>query len=326
MRIFIVALTFREKVIQKSVERLNEDDEKLNLLIQSLLTVLNQTQSEESINITQESITPCFQKMIIKKTNKKTEGNELFHTRYTFFLSFSLLARSALSIYISYHMSYVILLLIFTYLYRLLKVMANLGDYQKQKEQKDEREGKEEKAETLPSTDKPEPEPNLNQIIYTQAELEAKLNNNPIWTQVVQEYSLRIMSCQKCTTCEQVFVDGRVECAAEMKIDPSTVKCGTCTWTSLSQDHKCDKHGLDNAMFKCDSCCGIATYKCSNDRYCARCHASDIVMIDKDFPCPGPDKCSLGMPHPKNLPAPHGGYTSPMFVIGCFSCFAEGES
>eukprot|EP00808_Paulinella_micropora_P030535 g64457.t1 len=146
--------------------------------------------------------------------------------------------------------------------------------------------------------------------------------------EVLTEHAMRIMACFMCTRCKLPFVGGRVECGAAgdqaAEPDPTTLVCHTCTWSGLSSDHKCNTHGISEAMYKCDSCCNIATYSCSNNsKYCDRCHPCPQVNQVKDFPCPGPDKCPLGMPHPPNLGAPYGQYTAPMYIIGCIACMTE---
>ena len=89
------------------------------------------------------------------------------------------------------------------------------------------------------------------------------------------------------------------------------------------QSHKCTKHGIESALFKCDSCCAVATFSCAkNSMYCKRCHSPELICKKKNFPCPGVELCPLEMKHPPNLPAPLMNYVGPMFVIGCIACFA----
>jgi len=124
-----------------------------------------------------------------------------------------------------------------------------------------------------------------------------------------------------CNSCQKPYCGGRVECAREVEIHKSLLTCHACTWNKVAGDHKCLKHGVEHAMFKCDSCCNIATYDCIYNHFCDRCHS--MPSQPKHFPCPGPEKCPLGMPHPNNLPAVHGGPESFIqpFVIGCMACF-----
>ena len=48
--------------------------------------------------------------------------------------------------------------------------------------------------------------------------------------------------------------------------------CRECNFSR--QAKKCEKHGARYAIYKCDCCCSIATYDCSGNHYCDRCHAS----------------------------------------------------
>jgi hypothetical protein len=82
---------------------------------------------------------------------------------------------------------------------------------------------------------------------------------------------------------------------------------------------RCKEHGPKFALFKCDSCCNMATFDCCYNHYCDRCH--DLASAAKDFPCPGPGKCPLGKPHAKNLEAKHCvGEPINGFVVGCTKC------
>lgn len=129
-----------------------------------------------------------------------------------------------------------------------------------------------------------------------------------------------------CQGCSKPFCGGRVSCAEELDISPGDMYCKSCSWSKMAADNdlRCKKHGYKYAMFKCDSCCAIATFDCFRNHYCNRCH--DIAFKTKDFPCPGKDKCPLGIPHPPNVAANHGDkiHVDP-FVIGCTACagFAE---
>merc|ERR1712072_1111594 len=79
-------------------------------------------------------------------------------------------------------------------------------------------------------------------------------------------------------------------------------------------------------MFKCDSCCDIAVWNCEYHHYCERCH--EEACQPKTYPCPGPDLCPLGMPHPRNLEADLNDAESSdahhqPFVVGCTACLAQ---
>ncbi len=50
-----------------------------------------------------------------------------------------------------------------------------------------------------------------------------------------------------------------------------------------------------------------------------RCHNN--AHRPKDYPCPGADKCPLGIDHPPNKPGVHGQVDNG-FVIGCVQCFS----
>jgi len=92
-------------------------------------------------------------------------------------------------------------------------------------------------------------------------------------------------------------------------------------------------HGHQHAVFKCDSCCSIATWNCTNHHYCERCHQDP--WSTKSYPCPGPDKCPLGIAHPPNVDgnlevARGQNIMHASFVIGCAACLgvsdlAQGE-
>jgi len=132
---------------------------------------------------------------------------------------------------------------------------------------------------------------------------------------------LKTIAVYVCSKCQRSYCGGRVECARDFnEVDKSNLLCQKCMWSSIVGDHKCERHGVRHAMFKCDSCCNIATYDCIYNHYCDRCHA--LASKKKCFPCPGSEKCSLGIPHPPNLPAKHGGERNRIepFVIGCMAC------
>jgi len=84
-------------------------------------------------------------------------------------------------------------------------------------------------------------------------------------------------------------------------------------------------HGHRFAIYKCDSCCSPAVWACDGHHYCERCH--QIPCDEKHFPCPGPELCPLGIPHPRNT----GGninneMESPSFVLGCSACLGFATS
>jgi len=123
----------------------------------------------------------------------------------------------------------------------------------------------------------------------------------------------------ECTKCEKPFCGGKVSCAEEHDLDAQEMICGECKWQAQAQDHRCMEHGKRYAMFKCDSCCNIATFDCISNHYCEDCHRRPGAK--KFIPCPGEGKCPLGMPHPANHTAMHGRERTMGFVLGCFKCF-----
>lgn len=102
-------------------------------------------------------------------------------------------------------------------------------------------------------------------------------------------------------------------------------RCPECEWKAHASenDHRCMLHGHRFAMFKCDSCCSVATWSCHSHHYCERCH--NQAGQPKHYPCPGPGKCPLGICHPPNLPAVHMQTSSHAFVLGCSICFGLPE-
>lgn len=76
-------------------------------------------------------------------------------------------------------------------------------------------------------------------------------------------------------------------------------------------------------MFKCDSCCAVAVWNCYSNHYCERCH--NQASEPKHYPCPGPDLCPLGIPHPPNVEAVHG-HDIASFCIGCTACLGCTEA
>lgn len=150
------------------------------------------------------------------------------------------------------------------------------------------------------------------------------------------------MSCFICNTCDKPFCAGRLNCADDNDIDVSTLNCASCAFKQANAEKKsqkeqktgendnwrgkCQIHGYKFAMYKCDSCCSMATYDCRSNHYCTRCH--DQAYSEKNYPCPGDDKCPLGIEHPPNVSAVHGEGRNefvPGFVVGCFRCFMKSD-
>lgn len=122
----------------------------------------------------------------------------------------------------------------------------------------------------------------------------------------------------KCVECKHPFCGGKVSCAEEFDLDPSTMVCGGCEWGKEAEDHRCFEHGKDYAIFKCDFCCSPASWACGSQHYCIYCH--DHGGYQHPTPCPGPSKCPLGMPHPPPITTQERSHYVLSFVIGCSKC------
>ena len=142
--------------------------------------------------------------------------------------------------------------------------------------------------------------------------------------------ALAEVACYYCATCKKPFSAGRVDCMNDMGIDVSVVKCGECLWNSRPPSaRKCTKHtGKWDPIYKCDHCCGVASYICGNDYYCEQCHTPPYPpghkwklakpyekrKVGQGQECRGYGKCTLGIKHPKN------GTRHVGFIIGCTKC------
>lgn len=122
-----------------------------------------------------------------------------------------------------------------------------------------------------------------------------------------------------CDKCEKMYIPGKLSCAEELNLDLENQElvCPECEWALGSEDHRCFEHGKKFAIFKCDSCCSIASWDCYSNHYCEPCH--QVASSVKFHPCPGRGKCPLGMPHPPNCEGVHG-RNNFGFVIGCYKC------
>lgn len=143
-------------------------------------------------------------------------------------------------------------------------------------------------------------------------------------------HSMKTMAFYTCKQCTQPFCGGLVSCAQELEMDVSNLLCQKCQFEKAHElakkskvlNYQCKKHGYKFAMFKCDSCCRIAQYDCISNHFCERCH--NMAYQSKDFPCPGNEKCDLGIAHPPNVNAVHGSGVAPIpFVIGCTKCLGD---
>jgi len=131
----------------------------------------------------------------------------------------------------------------------------------------------------------------------------------------------RKMAAYLCGNCNVVFCGGKAECTAntseEAPAEHKIVLCPGCAWKKATGGgSRCTKHGASCAIFKCDSCCSIATYDCSGTHYCARCHSGywGAHKHERKPNCKGVKKhCPLSVKHPPNV----GRWG---FVLGCTKC------
>lgn len=134
----------------------------------------------------------------------------------------------------------------------------------------------------------------------------------------------RTMAAYRCTNCSGVFCGGLNACAAAGDEaggngGGGVMLCRECSFSM--QARKCEKHGARYAVYKCDCCCSIATFDCSGNHYCDRCHATPYDGAKLRQHCRGRpgDKCPLGVPHPQNAPRAHNKPKNG-FVVGCTKC------
>merc|ERR1712072_1393852 len=130
-----------------------------------------------------------------------------------------------------------------------------------------------------------------------------------------------------CSICYEPFCGGRVDCAHQQDLSANDLRCNQCEWANHSgqaRDQRCMLHGHRFAIFKCDFCCSVATYRCGgNANFCERCHQQ--AYSNKYYPCPGPSSCSLGLPHPCIL-SEQGEGSIRSFVLGCSACLGSEDS
>lgn len=157
------------------------------------------------------------------------------------------------------------------------------------------------------------------------AELETRLgrkvDNAEILLHAVEE-----MAVFQCCDCKEAYCAGRMDCAAVQEHDGKPTRCPDCEWNATKDrnDHRCLLHGPRFALFKCDSCCSIAVWNCTSHHYCERCH--NEAHMPKNYPCPGPELCPLGMAHPPNGEAVHCQEDCVSFCIGCTACLGYSEA
>lgn len=129
-----------------------------------------------------------------------------------------------------------------------------------------------------------------------------------------------------CALFDEPYCAGRVDCLAMAEAADEVRRCGECEWAAMAavDDRRCMVHGHRFAVYKCDSCCSVAVWCCDGHHYCERCHT--IPCDDKHFPCPGPDRCPLGIPHPRNTDGNiNNTKSTPSFVLGCSACLGHGS-
>ena len=150
--------------------------------------------------------------------------------------------------------------------------------------------------------------------------------------EVSDELLLETFAFYECCDCTEPFCGGLVSCAEELELEleDSKLRCQECVFKASGpsgdddqkneiEDRRCFEHGYTYAMFKCDSCCSMATWDCGSNHFCDRCH--NIHGQEKNFKCPGPKEGVLGIAHPPNLPAVHGRDEIVPYVLGCMKCF-----
>ena len=68
------------------------------------------------------------------------------------------------------------------------------------------------------------------------------------------------MAVYPCSKCGEVFCAGRVDCAENEDLDTTVLFCQECAFREQpANNHKCKLHGFKFAIYKCDSCCSVAT-------------------------------------------------------------------
>jgi len=136
------------------------------------------------------------------------------------------------------------------------------------------------------------------------------------------------MAVFMCCDCDEPYCGGRADCAAlaHEEAGEQARRCHECDWAAqaTANDRRCMVHGHLFAVYKCDSCCSVAVWCCDGHHYCDRCHNEPCE--DKHYPCPGPDKCPLRIPHPRNGAGNIGEpMEQPSFVIGCSACLGYAD-
>lgn len=136
-----------------------------------------------------------------------------------------------------------------------------------------------------------------------------------------EEEVRRVFAANLCSQCSKPFCSGRIDCGGDDEVDPKALVCGDCSFSNGNSMYKCHEHGVKYAIYKCDSCCKVATFDCRGNHFCEECHKNPgSGRIYRPTCCGQPgDNCPLGKCHPPNQPC--GFKANPIgFVIGCTKC------
>jgi len=155
---------------------------------------------------------------------------------------------------------------------------------------------------------------------YYDEGLAAASMSQPFNIEEIRSQAMRKIETFMCSTCCEPFCGGLQDCARQQDLSADDMLCTQCAWTAnsgLGSDLRCMKHGPSFAIFKCDFCCSIATYRCGgNTNFCERCHQQ--AYSNTYYPCPGAS-CTLGLPHPC-ISSTKGDGAVRSFVLGCSAC------
>ncbi|CAD8189536.1 unnamed protein product [Paramecium octaurelia] len=115
-----------------------------------------------------------------------------------------------------------------------------------------------------------------------------------------QEFGMDKFCFYECFKCNNPYFGGikNSQAGAEnygrIQFNKEDLICSGCC--PISFEAKCNKHGYKYVEFKCRFCCSVAAWFCLGKiHYCETCHSGSNPNINK--PCPGPEKCPLGIDH-----------------------------
>ncbi|CAD8076897.1 unnamed protein product [Paramecium primaurelia] len=115
-----------------------------------------------------------------------------------------------------------------------------------------------------------------------------------------KEFAMDKFCFYQCFKCEKPYFGGIKNCQAAAENNDRTqfnkedLICSSCC--PISFEAKCNKHGVKYIEFKCRFCCSVAVWFCGGTtHYCEPCHSGRNPNMNK--PCPGPEKCPLGVNH-----------------------------